>query len=519
LIVEEKLVKTAEKEPHREFTVVIWGGIISSECLYEREAKHDRALKVLDSMGIPYSFIADFVKEVISVYAPLPAIVAKVEGAKLLKIHREANALSFLYKIEPVKKVQALLKDTVPMLNVPEVWKQDLEGKGVKVGIVDTGVEPCCSLEGKVVDARSFVPDEDPKDLEGHGTYVAGIAAGDEEVYRGVAPGAQLISAKVLDSSGSGMDYWTANGMVWAFNAGAQVLNLSLGGPGHPRDLLSRLCDALADRGVVVVVAAGNEGLKGISSPGTSKNAITVGATDKKGKVAWYSSRGPVDSIEKPDLVAPGGLLSLEDGTKLPLYEGVISARSSHSKSEPYPDDCHTSMQGTSAATPHVCGAAAILVELANKKKIHGNLHYIVKNVLVRSARDLREPRNAQGAGLLDVAAAVRMLEKEDIDFLARKSEESFIATLAPTLIREVTRGVAFTLASSLMNDLVKGKTTKVKEELYSNFEEIVNALYRRAEEARRKYAAGLISWDEYYKEMMDINEIARKLQEVLRSL
>lgn len=519
MIVEEKLLKAAEKNPHGEFIVTLWGGIVSTECLYGGEAERSKALKVFESMGIPQSFVADFVKEVLSIYAPLPAIVAKIEGAKLLRIHREANTLSFLYRVEPVRVVQALLKDTVPMIRAPDVWRQGLEGRGIKVGIVDTGVDPRCSLEGKVVDARSFVPNEPNEDLGGHGTYVAGIAAGDEEVYRGVAPGAQIISAKALDSKGSGMDYWVANGMMWAFDSGAQVINLSLGGPGRPDDLLSRLCDALADRGVVIVTAAGNKGLGGISSPGTSRNAITVGATDKKGRIAWYSSRGPVNGIEKPDLVAPGGVLSLEDGTKLPLYEGVISTRSGHSTDKPYPDSCHTSMQGTSVAAPHVSGAAALLVEMAGKRRIHGNLHYMIKNVLIRSARDLGESRNAQGAGLLDIAAAVKMLEEEDMEILARKSEESFISTLAPMLVREVARGVAFTLAYSLANDLMRGRTARVKEELYPNIEKIVDALYERAEEARKKYAAGLISWNEYYREMMDINEIARKLQEVLRRL
>jgi len=384
---------------------------------------------------------------------------------------------------------------------------------------VDTGIDACCSLEGKVAEERSFMPNEGPEDLDGHGTHVAGIAAGDEEVYRGIAPEATVVSAKVLDSTGSGMDYWVANGMVWAFDAGAQVINLSLGGPGHPNDLLSRLCDALADRGVVVVAAAGNEGARGISSPGTSKNAITVGATDKRGRVTWYSSRGPVDGIEKPDLVAPGGLLILEDGTRLPPSEGVISARSRCSRATPYPDDCHTSMSGTSMAAPHVAGAAALLVELAAKRGLRGNLHYLVKSVLTRSARDLGAPRNEQGAGLLDIAAAVRLLERGDAEALARGAEASLLASLAPALIREVARWVAFAAASELVSSILRGRVEPARDALYASIERIVDALYRRAEEARRRYAAGLMSWEEYYREMMDINEIARKLQDLIRQL
>jgi len=121
-------------------------------------------------------------------------------------------------------------------------------------------------------------------------------------------------------------------------------------GEGHPQNLLCRLCNTIADRGVVVAAAAGNSGERGIESPGMAANVITVGAVDKRGRVAPYSSRD-ILGLGKPDVVAPGGLLERESGT-VDFEQGIISLRSKFSGLPPYPDEKHASLCGTSMATP-----------------------------------------------------------------------------------------------------------------------------------------------------------------------
>jgi hypothetical protein len=114
-------------------------------------------------------------------------------------------------------------------------------------------------------------------------------------VYRGVAPAATLVIAKALSAAGGTEDAVLA-GMSWASRQNVQVMNLFLGGPGSPRSPLGREVDALAAAGILVCVAAGNAGPspRTISSPADARGALTVGATDKSGVLAEYSSRGPV---------------------------------------------------------------------------------------------------------------------------------------------------------------------------------------------------------------------------------
>ena len=181
----------------------------------------------------------------------------------------------------------------------------------------------------------------------------------------GVAPGALIMSAKVLNRYGWGYGSWIINGIDWAVSQGANIISMSLGGGiGDGSDPLSMECEWAVTQGVVVVVAAGNEGddYFTIACPGCARNVITVGASDDSDNIVWFSSRGPtIDYRIKPDVVAPG--------------VDILSS---------IPGGWET-MSGTSMATPHVAGLAALVIQKYNLS-ISLNTPKTVKNIIASSA-------------------------------------------------------------------------------------------------------------------------------------
>ncbi|GAI05605.1 unnamed protein product, partial [marine sediment metagenome] len=169
-------------------------------------------------------------------------------------------------------------------------------------------------LKGRVAAVQDFTG-EGPNDRHGHGTHCASIAAGSGAAsggeYRGAAPEASIYSAKVLGSDGLGMMSDVMAGIEWAHDQGVHVVSLSLGSSGSDdsTDALGETCDAVVDEGIVVCVAAGNEGPNPgtICTPGSARKVITVGAATEEDQVATFSSRGPTaDGRPKPDVVLPG---------------------------------------------------------------------------------------------------------------------------------------------------------------------------------------------------------------------
>ncbi|MFD4506309.1 S8 family serine peptidase [Streptomyces sp. NPDC058457] len=259
-------------------------------------------------------------------------------------------------------KVKASLDVSVPQIGAPEVWKAGYDGTGVKVAVLDTGVDlghP--DLAGKIAGSESFVPDETVQDGFGHGTHVASTIVGSGAAsggrYKGVAPGAQLLVGKVLDNTGSGQSSWIIAGMEWAAHSGAKIVSMSLGGTASgPSDVLSETVDDLsAATGTLFVIAAGNAGPgeQTVGTPGIADSALTVGAVDKSDKLASFSSRGPRigDYAVKPEITAPGVNITAARaaGTSMPGSTPV--------------DDYYTTASGTSMATPHVAGTAALVAE------------------------------------------------------------------------------------------------------------------------------------------------------------
>lgn len=271
-------------------------------------------------------------------------------------------------------------------------------GEGIVIAIIDSGVDYRHPALGggfgpgrKVRGGWDFVNDDaDPMDDHRHGTHVAGIAAGNSAEVQGIAPDATLLAYKVLGSNGKGL----ASDIIAAieravdpnedgdFADRADVVNLSVGGPGHASDPLARAVDAAVAAGVVVCAAAGNDGFfHEIGSPASAASAITVGASDGTESVADFSSRGPghgVDTI-KPDVLAPGvGIRSAAIGG------GTLV------------------LSGTSMATPHVSGLAALLIEQHPSWSPER-----VKSAIVASAIPIAgEEAMTQGAGVVSAGTS-----------------------------------------------------------------------------------------------------------------
>ena len=176
---------------------------------------------------------------------------------------------------------------------------------------VDTGVdEKHPDLVGQQIAEKNFTTDPDNTDNVGHGTHVGSTVASHDSKYGGVAPGAQLIDAKVCVEFGC-QESWILDGMRWAAEQGAQVVNMSLGGGDTPEiDPLEQAVNELtAQYGTLFVIAAGNSGSPGtVSSPSTAEAALSVGAVDRDDSLAFFSSKGPRvgDSGLKPEVTAPG---------------------------------------------------------------------------------------------------------------------------------------------------------------------------------------------------------------------
>ncbi|MCA1655102.1 MAG: S8 family serine peptidase, partial [Pseudonocardiaceae bacterium] len=294
-------------------------------------------------------------------------------------------------------QVQPTLEDSVPQVGAPEAWAAGFRGDGARVAVLDTGYDAEHPDLAAVVDAAADFTDQGITDTVGHGTHVASTIAGSGTASdgrrTGVAPGARLLIGKVLGQYG-GTEAGVIAGMQWAVDQGAEVVNMSLGGgQTDGTDLMSQTVNQLSESsGTLFVVAAGNEGARGtVGSPGAADRALTVGSVTKDDQLSKFSSHGPRlgDHGLKPEIAAPGS--------------DIVAARAAGTSTELSVNERYARLSGTSMATPHVAGAAAIL---AGQHPDWTGAQ--LKDALVGSAERLPGiDTYAQGAGRLDVARAV----------------------------------------------------------------------------------------------------------------
>ncbi|MCL7412550.1 MAG: S8 family serine peptidase [ANME-2 cluster archaeon] len=290
--------------------------------------------------------------------------------------------------------VSALAASTawgVTMINAPQVWDLEINGTGINVSIIDSGMDYTHpDLADSYLLGYDFVNiDSDPLDDNGHGTHVAGIIAGNgaNGTNTGVAPGVNLLVAKVLDNNGIGDLLKVIQASEWSIENGADIISMSFGATTH-QDYMTDMVDNIVASGVIPVIAAGNSGPSSstITCPGDEENAITVGASDTSDIIFSNSSRGPVTGINgtytKPDVVAPGvGIVSTS-------ITGVS----------------YTSMSGTSMATSHVSGAAALVLQ-ADPDLTPLEIRRLLEDTAIDLGTAGKD--NESGSGRIDVYRAI----------------------------------------------------------------------------------------------------------------
>ena len=386
-------------DPSTEYEMII---------IFQKTINYTQGISLLKNLG---SF------EIISNYTILNGICIKapIEMARTIALQNYVKTITYNEKIKLIpnqattKGIQTkdtTVNDVIGAFTLQSTY--GLNGTGVVVAVLDTGINPHTDLPGsRIIYSKSFVPgEEDPSDQNGHGTAVAGIIGAAGSTAPGVAPNVTFLNLKVLDKNGDGQSNWLLNAINEALKAPplgshpkADIISLSLGDPnGNSFDDMSKAVNsAWIDDDTIVVAAAGNEGgdvwsvhYRTINSPGLGAYIITVGATGGLNyhSISYFSSKGPTDDHRaKPDIVAPGeNIRTLKnDGTGYEYFSG------------------------TSASTPVVSGAIALLLdENANMTWLSPNT---VKAAIMVTAEDLGENPFSQGAGLINISRAFHYLQ------------------------------------------------------------------------------------------------------------
>ncbi len=266
------------------------------------------------------------------------------------------------------------------MIGAPTAWAS-ATGAGVTVAVLDTGVDArVADLAGRVLPELDMLPNVSPSpDSNGHGTLVASIiaAAHDGTGIAGVAPQANILPVAALDELGYGDVETVARGIIAAADAGARVINMSLGGPDRDK-VLDAACQYAHARGAVLVAAAGNSKLDGNHRqyPAASPHVVAVASTDRGSSVSKFSNTGSYI-----DIAAPG--------------EGIFGT---------VPGGGTESMDGTSAAAPHVSGTIALAAS-ANPGLSADELTSVLLGTAVNAAGAVRT--NTVGSGLVRTDLAV----------------------------------------------------------------------------------------------------------------
>jgi len=273
-------------------------------------------------------------------------------------------------------------------LQVTKVAASRFSGKGIRVAVLDTGLDlrhP--DFAGRQIKAQSFVPNQAVQDGHGHGTHCIGTACGPLHPGQlpryGIAYDAEIFAGKVLSNSGSGSDSGILAGIGWAITNGCHIISMSLGAPGFPGKGFSTVFEQVAQRalaaGTLIVAAAGNESerpsiIMPVGHPANCPSIIAIGALDAQLRVASFSNGGLNPLGGQVDIAAPG-----------------VQIRSTWPRPRLY-----NTISGTSMATPHVAGIAALHAEA--QSGVRGRA---LASLLSQTARRLVLPARDVGSGLV----------------------------------------------------------------------------------------------------------------------
>jgi subtilisin family serine protease len=279
-------------------------------------------------------------------------------------------------------------------LQVTRVLESRFTGQGIRVAVLDTGFDinhP--DFAGRQITSKSFIVGEDAQDVNGHGTHCIGTACGSNSPPTvppryGVAYNAEIFAGKVLSNRGSGGDQGILAGIEWAVASRCQVISMSLGAGTRPGDTYSRIYERAAQRALrnqtLIIAAAGNESdrragqINPVGYPANCPSIMAVGAiTDQMG-ISFFSTRSINPNGGEVDIVAPGGN----------IFDSQIYS------SWPMPKR-YNRISGTSMATPHVAGIAALYAEAS------GQTGRALWNLLVNNAKRLPLPPIDAGVGLV----------------------------------------------------------------------------------------------------------------------
>ncbi len=333
-----------------------------------------------------------------------------IEHVEVSQIYRAfANGADFDVPNDPAYAKQMWHFD---MIKLPVAWRS-ATGKGVKVAVVDTGISGPKSKYPQIPDLKNtcFVPGydfvadtDDPYDVQSHGTHVGSTIA--ESTNNsvggvGIAFNACLMPVKVLSDEGYGQTADIAEGIRWAVDNGAQVLNMSLGGGGASKIIGDALLYAV-EHNAIVFCAAGNSGRGQVEYPAGQDGCVAVSAVGPDGKLAPYSSHGR-DATDRNGvfIAAPGGN-TRDFGPEGGVWQSTVNP-------ENWKEWGMFPYQGTSMATPMASGVAALVISRLGENYSRDEVLEIMASTAVDKGDEFR-----YGAGILDAGAAVAAAVSSD---------------------------------------------------------------------------------------------------------
>ncbi|MBF0370156.1 MAG: S8 family serine peptidase [Magnetococcales bacterium] len=347
----------------------------------------------------------------------LSRLPKEVENIQAIHLNRRLSVPRIMETKALGIETDSILSSTwgLDQMNALAAWgTYGSKGKGVTIGLLDTGVDASHpDLKDKVAHWAEFnsmgeeIPGSQPRDSDIHGTHCAGTLVGGNQSgrYIGVAPEAKLAAALVLDGEVGGTDAQVLAGIDWAMEKGVDVISMSLGAldmdPVTPSTYTEAMLTCL-QAGIPVVAAIGNEGEQTSGAPGSDPFVFAVGATDPQDRVAGFSG-GRTQIIYQSNYINPA-VLPLPY-SKPELTAPGVSVRSS------VPGGGYSFLNGTSMATPHVAGAIALLLSATTiRNKEHGaDLAYLIKDLIMGSLEDMGESGqdHRYGFGRLDILRAI----------------------------------------------------------------------------------------------------------------